>query len=531
MKTIKNLKAEEIRKSILQLAIQGKLVKQDPNDEPASELVKRIYAEKQILIKEGKIKKDKNESYIFKGDDNCYYEKICDSEPVKLEDLPFDIPDSWTWIRLKDLIHIQTGASFKKEQSIQEAKSGFVRVLRGGNILPFQFLLKNDDLYIPQELVSNDILLRKNDLITPAVTSLENIGKIAVITNDLINVTAGGFVYIFRPYINDEIISNLIADYVSSSAYQSMMKDITKKSGQAFYNMNKEKLLQLYFPIAPLAEMIRIVDKVKKCEPLIDEYSLIEEKLSELENEFPDKLKKSILQYAIEGKLVKQDPNDEPASVLLERIKAEKERLIKEGKIKRDKNESYIYQADDKNYYEKIDSKLIPCDETTQINLPINWAFCYFGNVSTYGYTTTKMQLILNSWLLELEDIVSGSSVVKTRRYVEENTNLNSKVPFKSGMVLYSKLRPYLDKIVIADQDGIATSEIVPFYSLIDTDYLVIFLRSPYFLNRVTNLMYGVKMPRLGTKDMTMTIIPLPPLSEQKRIVKKILSINKIISG
>lgn len=378
MKTIKNLKAEEIHKSILQLAIQGKLVKQDPNDEPASELVKRIYAEKQRLIKEGKIKKDKNESFIFKGDDNCYYEKICDSEPVKLEDLPFDIPDSWTWIRLKDLIHIQTGASFKKEQSIQEAKSGFVRVLRGGNILPFQFLLKNDDLYIPQELVSNDILLRKNDLITPAVTSLENIGKIAVITNDLINVTAGGFVYIFRPYINDEIISNLIADYVSSSAYQSMMKDITKKSGQAFYNMNKEKLLQLYFPIAPLAEMIRIVDKVKKCEPLIDEYSLIEEKLSELENEFPDKLKKSILQYAIEGKLVKQDPNDEPASVLLERIKAEKERLIKEGKIKRDKNESYIYQADDKNYYENF------LFYYHSFDIPSGWEICKLAEITEF---------------------------------------------------------------------------------------------------------------------------------------------------
>lgn len=106
MKTIKNLKAEEIRKSILQLAIQGKLVKQDPNDEPASELVKRIYEEKKKLIAEGKIKKDKNESFIFKGEDNCYYEKVGKSEPVKLEDLPFDIPDNWTWIRLKSLCQI-----------------------------------------------------------------------------------------------------------------------------------------------------------------------------------------------------------------------------------------------------------------------------------------------------------------------------------------------------------------------------------------------------------------------------------------
>ena len=290
----------------------------------------------------------------YLGDDNCYYEKTGKNEPVKLEDLPFDIPDNWTWIRLKDIIQIQTGASFRKEQSTQEARAGLIRVLRGGNILPFQYLLKDDDLYIPKELVSNNILLKKNDLITPAVTSLDNIGKIAVIDVDLSNTTAGGFVYIFRPYINDDVMSNLIADFISSLAYQSMMKNIAKKSGQAFYNMNKEKLLQLYFPIAPLNEMRRIIEKVNKFVPLVIEYSITEERLSKLEEEFPEKLKKSILQYAIEGKLVKQDPNDEPASVLLERIKAEKERLIKEGKIKRDKSESYIYQGDDKNYYENL---------------------------------------------------------------------------------------------------------------------------------------------------------------------------------
>ena len=518
MKTIKNLKAEEIRKSILQLAIQGKLVKQDPNDEPASELVKRIYAEKQILIKEGKIKKDKNESYIFKGDDNCYYEKIGNNAPVKLEDLPFDIPDSWTWIRLKNISDLNGGYAFKSEKFCNDG----IRVIR---ISDFdENGLKHKDIkrypYSPDldsyRIIPQDILL--------CMTG-GTVGKsayIKAIDEDC--------------YINQRValirIKNVNTDYfysVLTSSYISNVINASKTSTND--NISMRLIEDFLIPLPPIEEELRIVDKINSCEPLITQYSAAENRLSILEEEFPDKLKKSILQYAIEGKLVKQDPNDEPASVLLERIKTEKERLIKEGKIKRDKNESYIFQGDDKNYYEKIDSKLIPCDETTQINLPINWAFCYFGNVSTYGYTTTKMQLILNSWLLELEDIVSGSSVVKTRKYVEENTNLNSKVPFKSGMVLYSKLRPYLDKIVIADQDGIATSEIVPFYSLIDTDYLVTFLRSPYFLNRVTNLMYGVKMPRLGTQDMTMTIIPLPPLSEQKRIVKKILSINEIISG
>ena len=432
--------------------------------------------------------------------------------------MPFDIPDNWTWIRLKNISDLNGGYAFKSEKFCNDG----IRVIR---ISDFdENGLKHKDIkrypYSPDldsyRIIPQDILL--------CMTG-GTVGKsayIKAIDEDC--------------YINQRValirIKNVNTDYfysVLTSSYISNVINASKTSTND--NISMRLIEDFLIPLPPIEEELRIVDKINSCEPLITQYSAAENRLSILEEEFPDKLKKSILQYAIEGKLVKQDPNDEPASVLLERIKAEKERLIKEGKIKRDKNESYIYQGDDKNYYEKIDSKLIPCDETTQINLPINWAFCYFGNVSTYGYTTTKMQLILNSWLLELEDIVSGSSVVKTRKYVEENTNLNSKVPFKSGMVLYSKLRPYLDKIVIADQDGIATSEIVPFYSLIDTDYLVTFLRSPYFLNRVTNLMYGVKMPRLGTQDMTMTIIPLPPLSEQKRIVKKILSINKIISG
>lgn len=372
--------------------------------------------------------------------------------------------------------------------------------------------------FIPES--DNKIKLTIDDLVIPARGN--SIGYVTHIKDETASCTQ---TTIWMKLYDKEIVNFLLCFF---KGYKDKLFIF---SGGAIPQVTITMMQNYLMPLPPIQEQVRIANKINLFAPLLEKYGITEENLSKLEETFPEKLKKSILQYAIEGKLVKQDPNDEPASVLLERIKAEKEKLVKEGKIKRDKNESYIYQGDDKNYYEKIDSKLIPCDETTQITLPINWAFCYFGNVSTYGYTTTKMRLLLNSWLLELEDIVSGSSVVKTRKYVEENTNLNSKVPFKSGMVLYSKLRPYLDKIVIADQDGIATSEIVPFYSLIDTDYLVTFLRSPYFLNRVTNLMYGVKMPRLGTQDMTMTIIPLPPLSEQKRIVKKILSINEIISG
>lgn len=512
MKTIKNLTADQLRKSILQLAIQGKLVKQDPNDEPASELVKRIYAEKQKLIKEGKIKKDKNESYIFKGDDNCYYEKIGNNTPVKLEDLPFDIPDNWTWIRLKDLISIQTGASFKKEQSTKESKDNYIRVLRGGNILPFKYLLKQDDLYIPSELVSENILLKENDLITPAVTSLENIGKIAVIDKNLDSVTAGGFVYIFRPYINNTTLSILMSNFISSSLYQSLMKKITKKSGQAFYNMNKEKLLQLYYPLAPLTEQVRIIDKLGFIEPLLEKYDSIEKELSALEAEFPEKLKKSILQYAIEGKLVKQDPNDEPASVLLERIKAEKERLIKEGKIKRDKSESYIYQGDDKNYYENLPESYV----VTYLSSAGNWrsgATPQRGNNEYYGGDI--------AWIKtgELNNATIYDSVEKVTRAALSKCSL----PINDiGNVLIAMYGATIGKIAIAGiplTTNQACCGCKPF-SGINNKYLFYYLMANK--QRFIDSAEGGAQPNISREKIIAYPFVLPPYNEQIRISKKL---------
>ena len=484
MKTIKNLTADELRKSILQLAIQGKLVKQNPNDEPASELVKKIYEEKKKLIAEGKIKKDKNESYIFKGDDNCYYEKIGNNASIKLEDLPFDIPDNWTWIRFGNLVNISTGASFKKEQAIQENKSNYTRVLRGGNILPFQYLLKNDDLYIPNDLVSNDIILKANDLITPAVTSLENIGKVAVIEKNYDSVTAGGFVYIFRPNFNCNLISNLIMDFMSSSAFQEMMKSITKKSGQAFYNMNKERLKDLYFPLPPLEEQQRIVDKINSFEPLIQEYDKYEKQLTELESTFAEKLKKSILQFAIEGKLVKQDPNDEPASVLLERIKAEKEKLIKEGKIKRDKNESYIYQGDDKNYYEKIGLNVF--NVAVPFHVPSSWFWAKIGTICNIVNGFTPLRSNANYWnsndycWMTVEDINDqGKYLFETSQHISNSAikSLDKIVPADSTFICCTSAtigKVAINKVPMASNQQFNGLTIRQYYP-VSNEYLFIF--------------------------------------------------------
>ena len=454
----------------------------------------------------------------YLGDDNCYYEKIGKNEPVKLEDLPFDIPDNWTWIRLKSFANIYNGNSINEDEKRRKYTGIIGRDFIATKDVGFDRKINyNNGINIPYD---SSLKIAPKNKILMCIEGGSAGRKIAVTDRD---VCFGNKLACFDTILIDDLY---LFNVLQSADFLKIFRaSLTGIIGGVSINTLKDFI----FPLPPIKEQRRIVDKINSFEPLLAKYDLLEKKLSALEAEFLEKLKKSILQYAIEGKLVKQDPNDEPASVLLERIKAEKERLIKEGKIKRDKSESYIYQGDDKNYYEKIGSKMVSCEETTQINLPCNWSFCYFGNISTYGFTTTKFQHTFNSWLLELEDITSGSLVVKTRKYIDEKTNLNSKVAFKAGMILYSKLRPYLDKIVFADQDGVATSEIVPFYSLVDAGYLITFLRSPYFLSRVNNLMYGVKMPRLGTRDMTMTIVPLPPLLEQKRIVEKVLLISRTI--
>lgn len=182
-----------------------------------------------------------------------------------------------------------------------------------------------------------------------------------------------------------------------------------------------------------------------------------------------------------------------------------------------------------RNYYENLHSQMILCDEKVGFSIPANWAFSYVQNISSYGQTILKREIHINDWLLELEDIKPGDQSILQKKFVDEKTILNSKVSFNKGMILYSKLRPYLDKVLLAFEDGVATSEIVPFWPFINELYLILFFRTPYYLNRVSNLMYGVKMPRLGTNDMKCTIIPIPPLEEQQRIVNKYLKLIKLV--
>ena len=255
--------SDSIRKSILQEAIQGKLVSQQPEEGTAEELLTEIRKEKELLVKEGKLKKSAlNDSAIFKGDDNKYYEQI-GTEIIDITDeIPFEIPKNWIWTRLKNCCSVCTGATFKKEEV--ESEHCGIRVLRGGNIKPFQLCTKPDDIFIPQSKVKEDILLKHNDIVTPAVTSLENIGKMAIVELDMPHTTVGGFVFIIRPLGGGESLSKYLLAFMSSPSAIDFMKSITNKSGQAFYNIGKERLVTALVPIPPLAEQERIVSKIEK---------------------------------------------------------------------------------------------------------------------------------------------------------------------------------------------------------------------------------------------------------------------------
>ena len=254
---------EQLKKSILQEAIQGRLVPQIAEEGTSQELLEQIRQERQILVKKGKLKKSAlHDSVIFRGDDNKYYEQI-GTEVIDITDeIPFEIPKNWIWTRLKNFCSVCTGATFKKEE--MESEHCGIRVLRGGNIKPFQLCAKPDDIFIPQSKVKEDILLKHNDIVTPAVTSLENIGKMAIVELDMPHTTVGGFVFIIRPLGGGESLSKYLLAFMSSPSAIDFMKSITNKSGQAFYNIGKERLVTALVPIPPLAEQERIVSKIEK---------------------------------------------------------------------------------------------------------------------------------------------------------------------------------------------------------------------------------------------------------------------------
>ena len=342
--------AQQLKNSILQMAVQGKLVPQDPNDEPASVLLERIRKEKERLIKDGKIKKNKKESYIFRGADNLHYEQIGKEVKCIEDELPFEIPDSWEWTRLGNIGEWKAGSTPSKS-NMDYYKNGVIPWLLTGDL--------NDGIIeqIPNK-ITEKALKETSVKLNPSGSILiamygATIGKLGILTFPATTNQACCACNVFQPFYNLYLFYFLMANKVHF---------IKQGEGGAQPNISREKIVKTLIPVPPRNEQDRIVKKLKELKPLIEKYKIAEEKLNELNSNIKNQLKKSILQYAIEGKLVKQDPSDEPASVLLEKIQSEKEKLIAERKIKKDKNASIIYRRDN-SYYEKLGKNEICIDE------------------------------------------------------------------------------------------------------------------------------------------------------------------------
>lgn len=514
-----------LRQKILDLAIRGKLVPQDPNDEPASVLLERIREQKKQMVKEGKLKaKDiKNDSVIFVGEDNLHYEKFADGSVKCIEDeIPFELPEGWIWARIGAICIINPRNSIADDLEVSFIP---MPMISEGYANAHTYEVRNWKNVKSgfTHFAENDIGIAK---ITPC---FEN--RKSVIFKNLVNGYGAGTteLHILRTLAGTISNEYLLWIVKMESFIQGGIQTFSGAVGQQ--RVGKDFLSQYLIPIPPYNEQICIIDKINLIFNFI--ITIENEKISL--HETIKQTKSKILDLAIRGQLIPQNPDDEPASVLLERIRAEEEELIKQGKIKRDKKESIIFKGEDNSYYQQTGSLIEDLDDWDLNDIPDNWELCCLGDLCDYGncINVDTKDIPNDAWILDLEDIEkdSGRIIQKIRKY--ERDSSSTKHLFYNGQVLYSKLRPYLNKVVIADEDGFCTSEILPLNlaNIIVPQYALYYLMSPTFLKYANRCSYGVKMPRLGTADGKKAVFPLPPFQEQQQIAVQVSKILAVIDS
>ncbi len=475
--------AKQLTDSILQMAIQGKLVPQDPNDEPAIVLLERIREEKRRLVTEGKIKK-----------------KDLDVLPITEDEIPYDVPNGWVWCRVKDISESFIGLTYKPTDV---SPNGWI-VLRSSNIK--DGLLDLKDVVKVNVDVSEKLRVRRNDIIICARNgSRKLVGKSALVREVSEPMTFGAFMAICRSHFYEYMSKYLL----SPLFFQQLRKD----SDTTTINQLTQKNFNNYLvPLPPLAEQRRIVERIEEYLPVIKEYGEAYDEASKMDAELPDKLKKSILQEAIMGKLGTQDPSDAPASCLLEDIRAEKQKLVEEGVLK------------------KKDLVETPVeDDEVPFNIPKTWGCFHLGEI-TYNHGQKKPDSDFsyidigsidnkNQKLNEKENILSSNEAPSRARKI-----------VKRGDIIYATVRPYLHNMCIIDRDFSKEPIVSTGFAVLSciqgvyNKYLFYYLLSPVFdeyANDGDNAK-GMAYPAINDKKLYNGVVPLPPLAEQHRIVKKI---------
>ena len=527
------MKAKDLRNSILQLAVQGKLVSQDPNDEPASVLLERIRAERAQLIKEKKIKAPKNgESIIYRASDGSHYEKHVDarghvlSERCIDDEIPFEIPESWEWVRLGALcVKVGSGSTPSGGRAIYKPEGAML--LRSQNV--YNDGLRLDDvarfnysLYNKRgsHVLPGDILLN----ITGA-----SIGRSAIVPSVFGDADVNQHVLILRQI--DKDINAYIHLFITSPVVQMAIMNV--QVGATKEGLSAAKASNLLIPIAPCLEQERIVDRVENLVPCIAEYELLESARERLDSELPDRLRKSILQMAVEGKLVEQNPADEPASALLDRIRAERAKLIKEKKIKAPKGgESVIYRASDGGYYEKRSNGEPVCiDDEIPFEIPESWEWVRLGSLCSLLIGKTPARSEIKYWSngsfpwVSISDMKQGEVLNKTKELVSAEAMASC---FKAGLVpagtLIMSFKLTIGRTCILGMDAVHNEAIISVQTTCDPgftqrDYLAYQL--PY-LCTFGDSKDAIKGSTLNKDSLSNLLIPIPPLAEQQRIVERV---------
>ena len=483
------MNGKQLKNSILQWAIQGKLVPQDPNDEPASVLLERIRVEKAKFVKEKKIKKDKNESIIYRGDDNSYYEKFLATGEVKCidDEIPFEIPQGWEWCRLKHMCSMQAGKNISASE-IYDEKSVLhpYRCVGGNGLRGFTNTFNAEGHFA--------IIGRQGALC--GCLNMES-GKFYATEHA---VVVNGF----------GIIPSLFIYYFFTALNLNQYATATAQPGLAVSN-----IVEVFIPLPPLPEQLRIVSKIEKLLPLVKTYEQAQNGLNELNASLNEQLRKSILQEAIQGKLVPQIAEEGTAEKLLTEISEEKERLIKEGKLKKSAlTDSIIFKGDDNKYYERINA------QTVEIELPFEYP---------------------NIWsVLRLKDICqlidgekrNGKGICLDAKYLRGKS---SATIVEKGKFVYAG-----DNIILVDGENSGEVFTVPQDGYMGSTFKQLWLSSaiwkPYILafilfykEDLRNSKRGAAIPHLNKELFYNLPIGIPPYQEQQRIAERINELSQLL--
>ena len=511
------MNAQQLKNSILQMAVSGKLVPQDPNDEPASVLLERIRKEKEKLIKEGKIKKEKNHSYIFRGADNTPYEKVGKNEPVSIADeVPFEIPESWEWVTLKTIATSELGKTLDKAKNTGNFHPYLcsINVYWDGIDLSTVKQARFEDSELPKyRLKQGDLLICEGG----------DVGRSAIWNSDQEMYYQNA---LHRVRFYGGICPDFYLLVLECYKGNKILDDYSK--GMTIKHLVQSSLNAIYMPLPPVTEQIRIVEMINRIRPYLQKYYTVESTLYELNNGFPAQLKKSILQMAVQGQLVPQNPDDEPASVLLERIRAEKERLIVEGKIKRDKNESVIFRRDN-SHYEKLGNVERCIDDEIPFEVPDSWAWVRLSIICKSiadGDHQPPPQVSSGIPFLVISDVSSGQIVFSKTRFVPLSyyqTLSENRVP-EQGDLLFTVTGSYGIVVPVMTERQFCFQRHMALLKpcIIDSVFLAIWLTTPLVFEQCRVNATGTAQKTVGLSALRSLLIPVPPLKEQVRILEKL---------